>query len=275
MPRNVKLVQLASGSFSPDTADAIRKLEARAAQFKIRMKVSGRGMANMTWDHVRQDPGPTGLPPEYSAVPTGREVYLSVQQAPEQDEAVSAKRERELAMLWGIAVPMGFVPFARYPLPGPTDTVFHFFGAWALLLDNLLGAGRGEAGWPAFCCAAQLEVGKWEGPRGLERMVQAHLHRLGFNVGALDGVIGPKTQGALRAANLHSMPMTEVAEKISTQEVAMPRTLEKPLRGRVELTDVDFSIHPYGQVRTTRTIRGADLHISGPGRIVIDFRDPA
>jgi hypothetical protein len=159
-------------------------------------------------------------------------------------------------------------------LAGPHEDVFHYFGEWAILMDNLLGAGRGEAGWPAFCCAAQLEVGKWEGNRGTERLVQAHLHRIGFNVGALDGVLGAKTQGALRAANLHSLPMTEVAQKISTQQAAIPKTLEKPVLGRVELSDVDFSIHPYGQVRATRTVRGVDLHISGAGRIVIDVRDP-
>ena len=117
-------------------------------------------------------------------------------------------------------------------------------------------------------------MGKWEGPRPTERLVQAHLHRAGFNIGAIDGIIGNKTQGALRAANLHSIPMAEVAKQIVKIAPHIPATFEKDVQGRLEMPDVDWSIHPYGQVRTTRTLRGADFHISGPGRVVIDVREP-
>jgi hypothetical protein len=177
-------------------------------------------------------------------------------------------------MLWAIAVPLGLVPFTRYPLPGPHDTVFHFFGEWSLLMDHLLGAGRGEAGWPSFCCAAQIDVGKWEGGRVTERLVQAHLHRIGFNVGNVDGIVGNKTQGALRAANLHSLPLADVAKQIVEKAPHVPKMLDREIQGRIEMPDVDFSIHPYGQVRAHRTVRGADLQIAGPGRIVLDVRDP-
>lgn len=143
------------------------------------------------------------------------------------------------------------------------------------MMDQLLGAGRGEAGWPAFCCAAQLDVGKWEGTRGTERLVQAHLHRIGLNVGAVDGIIGNKTQGALRASGMHSMPLSEVAKEIVKREPRVPTILEKETDGQLVMPqDVDWSIHPYGQVRTTRTVQGANFHISGPGRVVIDVRDP-
>ena len=104
--------------------------------------------------------------------------------------------------------------------------------------------------------------------------MQAHLHRIGFNVGPLDGILGNKTQGALRAANLHSIPLAEVATRIETMSTHFPKMLDQAVQGRLDLPDVDFSIHPYGQVRTTRTAQGADLHISGPGRVVVDVRDP-
>jgi len=268
----IQLIQHKNGVFTPDTVSTLRKLEQRVAKLRARLSIRGRPQLEMSWEHVREDRGPTGLPPEWSAIPTGREVYLRLE-IPDE-EADDARRERELALLWAVSVPLGFVPYTRYPLPGPHDEVFHFFGEWEVLMDQLLGAGRGEAGWPGFCCAAQLDVGKWEGSQKTERMVQVHLHRIGYNVGPIDGIIGNKTQGALRAANLHSLPLTEVAKRIETMKPYMPKTFDRAVQGRLEMPDVDFSISPYGQVRTTRTIRGADLHISGPGRVVLDVRDP-
>jgi len=266
------LVQYRSGTFTPDTADALRKLEQRVLATKARLHVSGRQASEMSWSSVRADPGPTDLPPEWSAVPTGREVYLRVDL--DDDGPSASRREREIAVLWGAAIPLGFVPFARYPLPGPHDDVFHVFGEWAVLMDNLLGAGRGEAGWPGFCAAAQIDVGTWEGARATERMVQARLHLLGYNVGAVDGIVGNKTQGALRAAGMHSMPMSDVARKIATMVPRRPATLDPPVRGTVTVDGVDFSIHPYGQVRAARTVRGAEISVSGAGRVVIDFMEP-
>lgn len=268
-----QLVQYKNGVFTPDTVDALRKIERQVAKLSPTLSVHGRPQLEMGWESIRKDPGPTGLPPEWSAVPTGREVHLRLTMVKDEGEEVT-RRERELAMLWGLAVPLGFVPYTRYPLPGPHDEMFHFFGEWATMMDQLLGAGRGEAGWPAFCCASQIDVGKWEGNRKTERMVQAHLHRIGYNVGAVDGIMGNKTQGALRAAGMHSLPMTEVAEKIVKMSPHVPTTLERDVQGRLEMPDVDWAIHPYGQVRTTRTVQGAEFHISGPGRVVIDIRDP-
>jgi|GEM_PF-1848663 len=269
------LVQHRAGAFTPDLAAALRQLEHRVSALKARVKIEGRSPAKMAWDDVRQDPGPTGLAPEWSAVPTGREVRLQIQILEEEDDEPSVSRsERELAMLWGLAVPLGLTPFSRYPLPGPHESVFHFVGPWASMMDQLLGAGRGEVAWPSFCCAAQIDVGRWEGGRTMERLVQAHLHRLGYNVGPLDGIVGNKTQGALRAANLHSKSMTEVAEHIVNLSPEVPREFEPAVQGRLELPDASFSIHPYGQVRASRTIRGADLHITGPGRVVVDIREP-
>ena len=269
------LIQHKAGVFTPDTIDILRKFEKRIAKLSARVQISGRPATEMNWGSLREDPGPTGLPPEWSAVPTGREVYLSLEFTKDQEgEAEASRRERQLAMLWAIAVPVGLVPYTRYPLPGPHDTVFHYFGEWEILMDQLLGAGRGEAAWPAFCCAGQMDVGKWEGPRPTERLVQAHLHRIGLPVGPIDGILGNKTQGALRAAALHSIPLSEVAAKIETMPPRTSNLLDRALQGRIELPDVSFAIHPYGQVRATRTVHGADLQISGPGRVVIDVRDP-
>jgi hypothetical protein len=267
------LIQYRTGTFTPDTVDMLRKLESRVTTLKARLHVSGREASEMTWESVRKDPGPTGLPPEWSAIPTGREVYLRLDLV-EDAEPAASRREREIAMLWGAAIPLGFVPFSRYPLPGPHDDIFHVFGQWSILMDNLLGAGRGEAGWPGFCCAAQIDVETWGGARATERMIQARLHLLGYNVGAIDGILGNKTQGALRAAGLHSTRAADVAQKLSTMVPRSVATLDPPVRGTVDVPGVDFAIHPYGQVRTARTVRGAEISVSGAGRVVIDFMEP-
>lgn len=266
----MSLLQHPGGSFTADTLEALRKLEERTSTLKGRLEISGRSAPQMTWKEVQKKPGPTGLPPQLSAVSTGREVYLRLRLS--EEDSVT-QRQHELAMLWGVAIPLGFVPFSRYPVPGICDEVFHFLGPWTVLMDNMLGAGRGEEGWPGFCCAAQMEVGMWEGSHPTERKIQAHLHRIGFNAGAVDGLVGPRTQAALRAANLHSLPLTEVLQKISEKPTAEPKVRERPVRGRLEMEGVDLSIHPYGQVRAARNLNGADLYVMGAGRLVIDFRD--
>lgn len=264
------LVQHPEGFFTADTTEALLRLKNRAAMMKGNLEIAGYFPDQMKWDAVRKNPGPTGLRPELSAIPSGREVRLRLRLPGEESVG---QRQHELAMLWGVAVSLGFVPFTRYPLPGPCDEVFHFLGPWAVLMDNLLGAGRGEAGWPGFCCAAQLEVGAWEGSHATERAVQAHLHRSGFYCGAVDGQVGPKTQAALKAANLHSLPLTEILKRITAAKTASPGVPKHPVTGHLEMEGVDLSIHPYGQVRASRTARGADIQITGPGRLVIDVRD--
>lgn len=266
-----QLVRHGEYEFTSDTVSILERLAERVESLKARLVVRGRARDKTTWSSVTADPGPTGLAPDLSAALTGREVYLRVQLSA---DASSSQRTRELAMLWAMAVPLGLVPYSRYPLPGPHDEVFHYLGEWATMVDGLLGAGRGEEGWPAFCCAAMLDVGRWEGTRTTERTVQAHLHRIGFHVGAVDGIIGAKTQSGLKAANLHSMTLADVAKRIVELSPAVPEQMERPFKGQLELPGVDFSIHPFGQVRATKTIKGSDLLISGPGRYVIDVRGP-
>lgn len=263
-PVRVELVEHAGGRFTPDTVRALKVLEERARALRGELEVSGGACG---WAALQNSPGPTGMPPAWSAVPTGREVLLRIRMLEEQTELC---RMHEIAMLWAIAIPLGFTPFARYPLVGSQDAVFHYLGDWVLLMDSLLGVGRGEAGWPSFCCAAQLDVGAWEGGVDVERFVQAQLHRLGYNVGVVDGVIGAKTLAGIRAAKLHSMPLSDVAKRLAVQ-ASKDHSREEVRQGRIELGDVGFSIHTYGQVRSKRTREGVELHINGPGRVVLDL----
>jgi hypothetical protein len=275
MNPRIQRVQFNKTLVTPDTASSLRKLEKRAESLTgTRLSINGPDPAHMNWADIRTKSGPTGLPPEWSAVPTGREVYLKLEIQDDQEPAQS-RMERQLAMLWGIAVPLGFTPFARYPLPGATMEVFHFMGPWDILMDHFLGAGRGEAAWAGFCGAAQSDVGAWEGGKQTERFVQSHLHRIGYNAGAIDGVLGNATLASLKGAGLSGMPLTEAAEALGKKGLTTQRLPRRAVEGIVEIPDTDFSIVSYGQVRTARTPKGAVLSISGPGRIVVDVRDTA
>jgi hypothetical protein len=258
---------------TPDTAAALRHLEKRADQIKdMRLSISGPTEVDMTWDKMRMRPGPTNLPPEWSALPTGREVYLGVEII-DDELSKESRLERSLAMLWALAVPLGFTPYTRYPLPGPHMSVFHFMGPWDILMDHMLGAGRGEAAWPGFCGAAQADVGAWEGGKQTERFVQSHLHRLGYNCGAIDGIVGNSVLAALKAAGMSGKPLMDVAEALGKEGTRDTRKPRQPIEGSVELPDTDFSIVSYGQVRTTRTPKGALISVAGAGRIVVDVRE--
>jgi len=271
----IQRVQFNNTLVTPDTASALRQLEKRAERLTgTRLHINGPDPAAMSWEKVRSAGGPTGLPPEWSAVPTGREIYLKLEILDDKEPAQS-RMERQLAMLWGIAVPLGFTPFSRYPLPGATTEVFHYMGPWDILMDHMLGAGRGEAAWAGFCGAAQSDVGAWEGGKQTERFVQSHLHRLGYNAGAIDGVMGNATLASMKAVGFSGMPLTEVAEAIGKKGTPEKRLPRKAVEGTIEIPDTDFSIVSYGQVRTARTPKGAVLSISGPGRIVVDVRDTA
>lgn len=267
-----QLVQYKRSQFTQDTVAALRTLEERASKSGYRLKIDGPAPEHMNWEAVKERPGPTGCRPEWSAVPTGREVYAALH-FENDDGPQENRRERELAVLWGLMVPLGFMPWNRYPLSGPGDDTFHYFGPWALLFDNLLGAGRGEAAWPGFCAAAQIDVGKWEGPRPTERAIQAHLHRIGFNPGVIDGIVAKKTQGALKASGLHSMSLREVETQVVKKDpYTRPEGAQR--EGTLEMPDGNFSINSFGRVRTTRTVQGASLAISGSGRVIIDVYQP-
>ena len=272
IPR-LQRIQFNATAVTPDTAAALRQLEKRADLMKdIRLTVNGPSLEDMNWDRMRLRPGPTGLPPEWSAMNTGREVYLGVEIL---DDTLSkeSRLERSLATLWALAVPLGFTPYSRYPLPGAYMSVFHFMGPWDILMDHMLGAGRGEAAWPGFCGAAQADVGAWEGQHQTERFVQSHLHRIGYNCGAIDGLVGNSVVAALKAAGMAGKPLMDVAEELGKVGTRPQRQPRKPIEGFVDIPDTDFSIVSYGQVRTTRTPKGALLSIGGPGRIVVDVRD--
>jgi hypothetical protein len=262
-----KLVAYRASQVTEDTAEALRQLELAAKeQGGVRIHYDGVSRAQMSWDAVRGDPGPTQLPPPLSFRSTGREVGLRVEVL-----EGSASREAEIAALWALAVPRGFIPWTRYPVPGAGDEVFHYLGPWAALGDFLQGEGRGDQTWPSMCAAAQCEVGTWEGGRAVEHLMQTHLHRLGIHCGPVDGFIGERTLSSLRALGLGGLTM---ADAVASLQKMTPPTVDTSDVQRAGHFSIEGSLpeaFTSGKVNTIRTQTGYAVAVDGPGRLIFLF----
>jgi hypothetical protein len=261
-----------SSVITPDLAAVLRELERRAAALGgATLRYAGPS-PNLDWAGFEKQPGPTKYPPWLSLLPAGREVSLRVEfktwKGDERD-----RRQAELNMLWGLAVPLGLIPWNRYPVPGAGDAVFHYFGPWRRLYDHLCGEGRGELAWPSVACAAQVDVNTWEGDKRTERFVQAQLHRLGAHCGQVDGDIGERTVGAIRALGVHGLPLTDLAEYLGKLEFNPPDKADRRV-GHVILPGWDVVASAYGDIHTTHIPQGVALTVDGPGRIVLEVLRP-
>jgi hypothetical protein len=268
------LTVLRGSIVTPDVAERVRLLELRlqdAWKGKARLQYSGVPAAVATWEGVRREPGPTGITtPALSMRPTGRELYLRVIIGSPDDATM---RAAGVEALWAVAVPLGFVPWNRHPVPGPCDEVFHVPGPWAALMESHWAFGEGERAWASMCCAAQVEVGRWEGDRPDERALQVHLHRLGYPCGPVDGVVGERVLAAVRRTPLAGLPVAQAASAAAALPDPAPRRPEAPGR-RVGVLDVpgeDVSATGHGGAKVSRTPRGYSIEVDGPGRVVIDF----
>ena len=268
-PRRTALVPLRRTLVTPDLAEALRQVEMRTAAVQgARLVFQGPTSDRISWDGVRADPGPSGCPPHASMRATGREVHLRLQLPPGQGDAAS-RRQAEVEVLWGLAVPCGFTPWNRYPLAGPGDDLFHFFGPWQVLYDALLGEGLGEVAWPSTCAAAQLDVGKWEGDRVVERFVQAQLHRLGFPCGPVDGIMTDRVQQAVRAVGMRGMRLDDVARRLAS--MTLPEAPAEARRHGFVSFGGQATAVAAGKVSVMRTPQGFALTVDGPGRVILDL----
>lgn len=253
---------------TPDTYEAMCRLERAATRLNqdITIEYGGVSSTRASWEGVEENAGPLGLPPHLSMRPTGREVYLRVGGV---DDPMHA-----LAILWGLAVPLGFMPWDRYPIPSITSHVFHYFGQWSTVGDFLHGEGQGDLAWPSMVCASQIEVGTWS--RGLgdnqttERTVQMHLHRLGIHCGPIDGTIGPVTLSAMKALGLGGMEINRVVESLSVMRVPSGPVQDERVRGHVVLGGVPMEAFTSGGVNTVKTRNGYAVTVDGPGRLILN-----
>lgn len=263
------LVPLRKTLVTPDVAEAVRQLEVRAATIEgARLVFAGPTPDRFSWVGAKADPGPSGCPPHASMRPTGREVHLRLQLTGLSGIDAAGRRQREVEVLWGLAVPCGFIPWTRYPVAGVGDDLFHFFGPWQVLYDALLGEGMGEVAWPSLCAAAQGDVGRWGGDRGVERFVQAQLHRLGMPCGPVDGVISDRVLGALRALGLKGLRLDEAATRLSRMDLP-EAPLEHRKHGFISVAGAATAVAA-GKVAVMRIPQGFAFTVDGPGRVILD-----
>lgn len=144
---------------------------------------SGFNAATMKADYVAE--------PGYSFHNAGRAIDLHVDAL--KFPAVPA--DRQLDRLWELCVPIGWSPVITTPREGASES-WHldYLGPW--------GPVRARRGYAEAAMGACLDLGATGYGRDTERAIQAQLHRAGYDVGAIDGVIGPRTIAALQAAGV-------------------------------------------------------------------------
>lgn len=180
-------------------------------------------------------------------------------------------REQCVLLLWGNAIPCGFTPLDRYPNLGlETSPVFHFYGHWQVLLDNHFKEGAGEFAFDSLCCACACEVNLWGGGRFLERQVQSHLHRLGYSVGLVNGILEEPAQQAIRSLGLAGLSLETIVERLVTIEKTT--TTKEDQTGYLVLPNIPHRVYSYGEVNTVVTTNGASITARGAGRIVVDLQ---
>lgn len=236
-----------------DTIEAFKRLELVADEKGWLVDI------NLPDPMVPPSEGPLSLHP------AGRQVQFRLMK-PDED----IDTQRSLNAAWGLAVPLGFTPWNRYPIVGtPGEYVFHYFGPWRALYDRLMSEGRGHLAWPSMCCAAQVDVGAWKSLDVDRRFVQAQLHRVGRNSGPVDGVIGPRTTECIDSLGLKNASFQKAAEHL--QKMGSPQEDRKRNQvGHVALPGRDLAVSAFGGIKATRTPQGATLTINGPGRVILD-----
>lgn len=135
--------------------------------------------------------------PGYSFHNAGRaiDIHLDMIKLP-----VSA--DRQLDRLWEIMKDHGFRPVIKAPTEGASESWhFDFMGDWG----GVYGRTKDYA-MTAMC--ACLDAGNGGYRRDDERALQAQLLRAGYDIGLVDGILGAKTQAALKASG-HSTIETD------------------------------------------------------------------
>lgn len=101
-------------------------------------------------------------------------------------------KDKQLDTLWELAIPLGFTPIIKAPTEGASESWhFDFWGDLRHTYDRL---GYEQA---ALCGALLVgHGGSWQNDGAL---LQAHCHRCGQDIGAIDAVVGARTQKAVLA----------------------------------------------------------------------------
>lgn len=253
------LVRRGPLTVTKDVSKALDKLETLAKEFDWNLKLTQRTETERK------------LPRFLSMQPSGREVLIeAIPKNLHGDFDPNHDRLNRIIVIWSMAIPLGFTPMSRYPLVGENDTVFHFFGPWHGVMDRMSAEGRGEQGWPSVCCAAQVDVGRWQDGRNLERFVQTQLHRIGSNPGPVDGLIGDRTVDVFLSLGIKGKTLDQIADYLRDLETPAPKKRELTL-GHIIIPGRNFTVLPHGPIGVVRNRDRVSMSIAGPGRVILDI----
>ena len=129
--------------------------------------------------------------------------------------------DKQLDKLWELAIPLGWKPIIKTADEGAKEA-WHF-DFWGELTGVLNRLGYEQA---ALCGALLVGHGDLQ---GYQAVTQALLCRAGFNIGNIDGAIGPKSIAALASALGISEP--DAKSKVSASDESIwPALLALPAR---------------------------------------------
>jgi D-alanyl-D-alanine dipeptidase len=128
---------------------------------------------------------------------------------------------QQLDKLWEIAIPLGWKPVIKTADEGAKEA-WHF-DFWGELTGVLNRLGYEQA---ALCGALLVGHGDLQ---GFPAVTQALLCRAGFDIGKIDGAIGPKSIAALASAL--RIPEADAKNRVTAQDVSMwPALLSLPAK---------------------------------------------
>jgi hypothetical protein len=200
--------------------------------------------------------------------PSGREICFEMKHI----DGFNTDTQDQINALWGLAIPMGFTPYNRYPLNDSISFMFHYLGCWQPLTDRILAEGRGNHLWSSLVCACLVDIGEWKGNKALVRMIQTQLHRIGYNCGIIDGIVGSRTLKCIQANNLQGLELSEIAEILIKADKKDQASSEKTTKGFVSLPNRQFQVTSYGKVLTVKNNNGVAIESGDTGgRLIIDI----
>jgi hypothetical protein len=100
--------------------------------------------------------------------------------------------DKQLDVLWEIALPLGWAPIIKTADEGASE-------AWHFDYVGELAGVKARLGYEQWALCGALLVGHGD-LQGFPAVTQALLCRAGYDIGAIDGAIGPKSVAALASA---------------------------------------------------------------------------
>lgn len=201
-----------------------------------------------------------GTTPDYTfsmdtAVHTGREIHII------SDNPISA--------IWGTVIPLGLIPWNRYPVQNQDSHRFIYYGKWKGLIDSLHSQGLGEFAWSSFMCASSLEVDRWEGKETLIRKIQSELHRLGLHCGPIDGMLNQPTLQMVRKLGLLDLNLEDILNNLLIRQVQQSTELSTSAYFHV---DYPVQVFTSDSIQSVKINSGYKFFVNGTGNVILEFK---